>query len=89
MWRSSGKAGTVFFVSFSHPLKWAPPPKGGVPKMRQNSKFLKKLFVFFIFVYFKNSKVYGEAPEKLELCFLQVLATPLKWAPPPKGGGGS
>ena len=33
--------------------------------------------------------VCGEAPEKLELCFLQVSAEPLKWAPPPKKRGGA
>ena len=50
MWRSSGKAGTVFLQVSADPLKWAPPTKGGgVPKMRQNSKILKKNLNFVLF----------------------------------------
>ena len=62
MWRSSGKAGTVFFASFSrlnghHPLKRAAPLKWG------------KIRIFWFFFYFNNLTVCEEAPEKLELCF--------------------
>ena len=76
----------VFLQVSATPLKWAPPPKGGgVPKIRQNSKFLKKKFYFFFILKIRR---YVEKLRKSWNCvFCKFQPLPLKWAPPPKGGG--
>ena len=60
MWRSAGKAGTVFFASFRRPpeLGTTPLKRAGPPKMRQNSKILK-----CVSFKVRPSQLYGQLPK--------------------------
>ena len=69
------------FCKFQSAPKMGTTPKKGSPppKMRQNSKLKKnilKICHFFIL------RVRGGSAKILELCFINVFASPLKWATP-------